>query len=254
MNRTVEIIEEVAPALKDAALVLILCKLIIDVLKLNGFGIECICHLTDAICTHALVFNGFLRRVRQLAVIPCLGAHFGDSFFFFARELWTLAIFLLRFSSACFCALNNLLHLFLCIDFLLHGGVEVIRLIRPVFGANKACLIEMGQQLFERLSIFLIHSEQKKRHHGQNHHHSRQRRDDSVLQKQIKRHTDQCAASKADDLPLGQVKEQLGFDFRQVLRDVDFSAAHIVLLSQWALKMDFATLLVLNREKQSSTV
>ena len=37
LNRAVEVVEEIAPALEDRGFILVLRKLIVDVLKLNGF-------------------------------------------------------------------------------------------------------------------------------------------------------------------------------------------------------------------------
>ena len=39
VNGCVEVVEEIAPALKDRGLIVVLSKLVVDILKLNGFGV-----------------------------------------------------------------------------------------------------------------------------------------------------------------------------------------------------------------------
>ncbi|MPM64342.1 hypothetical protein SDC9_111228 [bioreactor metagenome] len=67
----VKIIEEVAPAIKDGGLVLVLVELIVDVLKLNGFRVIAVRHAADAIQEHPLkrdaVLRGFFLFIRPLS-------------------------------------------------------------------------------------------------------------------------------------------------------------------------------------------
>ena len=60
----IEIIEEVAPALENGGLVLVLRQLVVDVLKLQGFGVAIICQ-TDSVRPDTVIRNGLLssRRV-----------------------------------------------------------------------------------------------------------------------------------------------------------------------------------------------
>ena len=70
-NRAVEIVEKIAPALKNGGLVLVLVELIVDVLKLNGFRVIAVGHTADAVREHALKRNAVLRRLLFLISLPC---------------------------------------------------------------------------------------------------------------------------------------------------------------------------------------
>ena len=61
MDGAVEVIEKITPVFKNSVLVLILCKLIIDIIKSNGLRIRPILHTADTITPHFTVSNGFLR-------------------------------------------------------------------------------------------------------------------------------------------------------------------------------------------------
>ena len=69
------------------------------------------------------------------------------------------------------------------------------------------------------LTIFLIHGQQESRNHGEDH----QQRGHGISQRisgqKEKRNANQQTAAEADQLPLGQVEEHLGFDLGYVLRD-----------------------------------
>ena len=68
-------VQEAAPFLKDSRLILLLCQLVIDVLKLNGFGVVVVRHTADTIREHPLKGNALLCRVRNRAVTPCTVDH-----------------------------------------------------------------------------------------------------------------------------------------------------------------------------------
>lgn len=53
-------VQEAAPFLKDSRLILLLCQLVIDVLKLNGFGVVVVRHTADTIREHPLKGNAIL--------------------------------------------------------------------------------------------------------------------------------------------------------------------------------------------------
>ena len=61
-DRAVKVIEEVAPVLKDGALVLVLCKLVVDVIKTDSLGVEPVLHPADPIAPHLSVRDRLLRR------------------------------------------------------------------------------------------------------------------------------------------------------------------------------------------------
>ena len=70
MDGAVKIIEEVAPVLKDRALVLVLSKLIIDVIETDRFGVETVLHAADPVASHLLIGNGFLCRDFLFLCLP----------------------------------------------------------------------------------------------------------------------------------------------------------------------------------------
>lgn len=60
MNGAVEVIEEVAPAAENGRFILVLVQLVVDILKLNRFGIIVIRYPADAVREHPLKRNGIL--------------------------------------------------------------------------------------------------------------------------------------------------------------------------------------------------
>lgn len=82
-------------------------------------------------------------------------------------------------------------------------GVEVVSLIGPHLGAEKAHPEDMAQDDFQRLAVFLIHRQKEKGQHEK--HHQKRRRTGSgwPFEEKEKRDASQRTASKADKLPLG---------------------------------------------------
>lgn len=71
-NGAVEIIEEIAPAIKDGLLVLVVRELVVDVPELDGFCEVIPCHLTNAILPHEQIRNAVLRRLLLFICALCL--------------------------------------------------------------------------------------------------------------------------------------------------------------------------------------
>ena len=63
LDRAIEIIEEITPCFKDRGFILVLRKLVVDVLILNGFGVVRIGDTADAVRPHTLIRNAVLRRL-----------------------------------------------------------------------------------------------------------------------------------------------------------------------------------------------
>ena len=61
-NGAVEVVEEIAPRFKDGGLVLVLIELIVDVLKLDGFGVIVVFHPAYPVREHTLKWDTVLRR------------------------------------------------------------------------------------------------------------------------------------------------------------------------------------------------
>ena len=62
VNRAVEIIEEITPALKDRGLIFILGELIVDVLKLNGLCVVAVRYAADPVRPHSFIGDTVLCR------------------------------------------------------------------------------------------------------------------------------------------------------------------------------------------------
>ena len=69
----VEVIQEIAPAVKDRGLILIHCKLVVDVLILDGTGIVGISHPADTVWPHALIRDRILCSMRDFLIPSCTG-------------------------------------------------------------------------------------------------------------------------------------------------------------------------------------
>ena len=71
MNRTVKKVEKAAPLVKYRGLVLLLGKLVVDVLKLNGFGVVVIVYPTDTVRKHPLKWYRLLGCLWDCSVLFC---------------------------------------------------------------------------------------------------------------------------------------------------------------------------------------
>lgn len=71
MNGAVEEVEEATPLIEDSGFVLLLCQLVVDVLKLNGFGVVVVGYTADSIREHTLKRNGLLGSLGNTGVLFC---------------------------------------------------------------------------------------------------------------------------------------------------------------------------------------
>lgn len=83
----VKVVEEIAPPLKDCRLVLVLRKLVVDVLELDGFRVAAIRHLADAIRPHPLKRDAVLGGLFLFARAVGAGDRCLDLFAFGAGQL-----------------------------------------------------------------------------------------------------------------------------------------------------------------------
>ena len=74
VNGCVKVVEEIAPALENAGLVIVLSQLVVDILKLNGFGVVVIRDAADPVRPHPLIWNGGLRCPRDFLCVLLLAA------------------------------------------------------------------------------------------------------------------------------------------------------------------------------------
>lgn len=68
MNGAVEEIQKTAPFIKDSSFVLLLSQLVVDILELNGFGIEVVRHPAYPVGKYSLKGNRLLSRLRHTGV------------------------------------------------------------------------------------------------------------------------------------------------------------------------------------------
>lgn len=71
MDGAIEKVQETAPLVKNGGLILLLCQLIVDVLKLNGLGVVTVCDPADAVWEHSLKGNGLLGGLGNSIVFLC---------------------------------------------------------------------------------------------------------------------------------------------------------------------------------------
>ena len=117
---------------------------------------------------------------------------------------------------------------------LFKGGVEILRFKYARPWPDEPGLNVMLQQNLQRLAVAFKHGEQEERQHNDNHERRRHAHANGSLCQEEHRQTNQCAQTEADNLPLGQVEQKLGFDAGQILRNryishrlSSFSAKHV---------------------------
>ena len=71
-NRAVEVVQKVAPVLEDGSFVLVLRKLVVDVLKGDGFRVEAAVYLADTVAAHLHIGNGLLGGLADFLCLPVL--------------------------------------------------------------------------------------------------------------------------------------------------------------------------------------
>lgn len=97
VNRRVEVIQKIAPAVKERLLVLVLRELVVDILKLNRPRIARIRDAADAVRVHALIGDGFLRGMRRFLTAIRFFDFGADQLLFLAGELFALFLFRLSY-------------------------------------------------------------------------------------------------------------------------------------------------------------
>ena len=65
MDGAVKKVEKTAPFIEDGCFIFLLCQLIVDVLKLNGFGVIAVCHTANPVRKHPLKRDRLLSCLRN---------------------------------------------------------------------------------------------------------------------------------------------------------------------------------------------
>ena len=86
------------------------------------------------------------------------------------------------------------------------GGIGVFRAIRPLRRALEAALNEVMQNLFQWLTVALIHSKQEAREHDEDHNDCRCTAGQHRFEDKEKRQSDQDAAAETDKQNTNQLK------------------------------------------------
>ena len=71
-DRAVEVVQKVAPVLKDGSFVLVLRKLVVDVLKGDGLRVEAAVHLANTVAAHLHIGDGLLGGLADFLCLPVL--------------------------------------------------------------------------------------------------------------------------------------------------------------------------------------
>ena len=102
---------------------------------------------------------------------------------------------------------NNLFYLLFRDRLPVQDGVVVVRLIGPDLRPDESGLYEMLRDDLQRLSVPLVHGQQKERHHDDDHAHGCQRDISELFKQKKRRHTDECGRPETDKLSFGQVEQ-----------------------------------------------
>ncbi len=103
----------------------------------------------------------------------------------------------------------------ICLPF--QHGIEVIGLIRALFRTKEIHPQDVSDDLLQRESVFLIHSQQEEGQHDDHHADDRCADADMGLEQKEKRDADCGSASETDQLSFGQIEHDLCFYRGQVL-------------------------------------
>src|SRR5699024_7767198 len=71
MNRAVKKVEKATPFIKNSSLVLLLCQLVVDVLKLNGFSVVAVGYTANTIGKHSLKRDRLLGSLGNTVIFSC---------------------------------------------------------------------------------------------------------------------------------------------------------------------------------------
>ena len=103
----------------------------------------------------------------------------------------------------------------------LHGGIQIVGLVRADFGGEELRPDEVVQHLLQGLSILLVDAEQEEGQHEADHQQSRRLVADAVPGEHIGGYANQTARTEAYELPLGQIERHFRLYSGKVLRDRD---------------------------------
>ena len=93
------------------------------------------------------------------------------------------------------------------------NGVEIVGLIGALFRPQKAHPDDVADDDLQRLAVLFVHGKQHGREHHKHHHHGGRAYADTASQQEKQRNGEKSADSEADELPLGEVEQHLGFYF-----------------------------------------
>ena len=113
--------------------------------------------------------------------------------------------------------MENKVHLFFQSYVAVNRAVKVIGFINPNPGPLEAGINDVLQDNLQRLSVLLVHGEQEKRKHKNDHQKGSKGCSHCSFSQEKHRQTANGTDAETNDLTLGQAKEKLGFDFRQIL-------------------------------------
>ena len=99
-----------------------------------------------------------------------------------------------------------MIYLHFCLCLTDQDGIVVVRLIRTDLRPYKLGLNELLCDLFQRLAVPLIHTEEEERQHDDDHTDGRHAGIAAYLEQKERRDTDKCTRPKAEKLTFCQVE------------------------------------------------
>lgn len=99
----------------------------------------------------------------------------------------------------------------------LHCGVEIIGLVGPFLGTKEHDLDHVVDDDLQMLAVLFVESKKESRDHGYDHQKAGRGIAQGSLGSKVQRDANGNTNAEADQLPLRQVKQHLGFDLGKVL-------------------------------------
>ena len=101
----------------------------------------------------------------------------------------------------------------------LNDGIEIVGFVGALLGAKHQHPNHVADDVLQMLSVLFVQGEQKGGQHGEDHEHGGRGIAQRLLGCKIQGDANEQAEAETDQLPLGQIKKNLAFDFGKVFGD-----------------------------------
>lgn len=109
--------------------------------------------------------------------------------------------------------MDNLIHLLVKLVLPHDCGVEIVGFVGPFLGPQRQHTNHIADHDLQMLPILFIHGKQESGEHGKDHEQGGGGTAQRLLCEKVQRDAKERSGAEADELPFGQVKQHLGFDF-----------------------------------------